>query len=99
MASRKIFSRTDGLLNPGIVNRALFALLAFVVGSALGESSDPTRIRITTWNLEWLPSGSPKEAAPEQQNQRINEAANVLRPIDPDIILLQEVRDYDACKW
>ena len=34
---------------------------------------------------------------PEQQEQRITAAADVLRPINPDIILLQEVRDYDAC--
>jgi len=27
----------------------------------------------------------------------IKEAADVLRPINPDILLLQEVRDYDAC--
>ena len=33
----------------------------------------------------------------KQQNQRIKEAADVLRPINPDIVLLQEVRDYDAC--
>jgi hypothetical protein len=32
-----------------------------------------------------------------QQAQRIAAAADVLRPINPDIILLQEVRDYDAC--
>ena len=80
------------------MNRALFALFASViVGSALGESTEPTRIRITTWNLQWFPNGSAKEASPEQQEQRIKEAADVLRPIDPDIVLLQEVRDYDAC--
>src|SRR5262245_53160414 len=32
-----------------------------------------------------------------QQDQRIKEAADVLRPINPDIILLHEVRDYDVC--
>jgi endonuclease/exonuclease/phosphatase family metal-dependent hydrolase len=80
------------------VNRALFALLAsVVVGSALGGSTEPPQIRITTWNLEWFPNGSAKEASAEQQNQRIKEAADVLRPINPDIVLLQEVRDYDAC--
>jgi hypothetical protein len=80
------------------VNRAVFALLAAVlVGSAVGQSTEPTTIRITTWNLEWFPSGSAKEASAEQQNQRIKEAADVLRPINPDIVLLQEVRDYDAC--
>jgi endonuclease/exonuclease/phosphatase family metal-dependent hydrolase len=80
------------------VNRALFALLAtFVVGSALGNSTEPARIRITTWNLEWFPNGSAHDAMQEVQAQRIAAAADVLRPIDPDIILLQEVRDYDAC--
>jgi len=82
----------------GLVNRAVFALLAsLVVGSASCESTEPTTVRITTWNLQWFPSGSAKEASAEQQNERIKEAADVLRPINPDIVLLQEVRDYDAC--
>lgn len=80
------------------MNGAVFALLASViVGSTLAESPEPTRIRITTWNLECFPSGSAKEASTEQQNQRIKEVADVLRPVKPDIVLLQELRDYDAC--
>jgi len=80
------------------VKRASFALLAsFVVAWALGESPEQTKVRITTWNLEWFPNGSAHDATPEVQAQRIAAAADVLRPINPDIILLQEVRDYDAC--
>ena len=80
------------------MKRRLFALLAFfVVGSALGQSPEPAKIRITTWNLEWFPNGSPHEAPPEKQTQRIEAAADVLRKLDPDILLLQEMRDYDAC--
>ena len=80
------------------MNRALFALLAtFVVASTLGESPEPAKVRVTTWNLEWFPNGSVHDATPEVQAQRIAAAADILRPIDPDIILLQEVRDYDAC--
>ncbi len=79
-------------------NRALLALLAsFVAALALGESPEPARTRITTWNLEWFPNGSAHDATPEVQAQRIAAAADVLRPINPDIILLQEVRDYEAC--
>jgi endonuclease/exonuclease/phosphatase family metal-dependent hydrolase len=79
-------------------NCTLLALLAgFVVGSAVGNSTEPARIRVTTWNLEWFPNGSAHDATPEVQAHRIAAAADVLRPIDPDIILLQEVRDYDAC--
>lgn len=80
------------------MNRALFVLLAsLIVGSALGEATEPTGVRITTWNLEWFPNGSAHDATPEVQTQRIAAAADVLRSINPDIILLQEVRDYDAC--
>jgi endonuclease/exonuclease/phosphatase family metal-dependent hydrolase len=78
------------------MKHALSALLAFfVVGSALGQS--PAKVRITTWNLEWFPNGSPHEATPEEQAQRIEAAADVLKKLDPDILLFQEMRDYDAC--
>jgi exonuclease III len=78
------------------MKRALLAVLVFfVVGSALGQS--PAKFRITTWNLEWFPNGSAREATPEKQAQRIQAAADVLKQLNPDILLLQEVRDYDAC--
>jgi len=67
----------------------------FVLWISVG--SDAQTLKCTTWNLQWFPNGSAREASAEKQDQRIKEAADVLRPIDPDIILLQEVRDYDAC--
>lgn len=54
-------------------------------------------VRVTTWNLKWFPNGSPKELPPAEQAARIATAADVLRPLNADIILLQEVRDYDVC--
>ena len=80
------------------MKRTLLALFVFfLVGSGLGQSSQPAKIRITTWNLEWFPNGSPHDATPEKQAQRIEAAADVLKKLDPDILLLQEMRDYDAC--
>ena len=80
------------------MKRALFALLvSLVVASVVSESTDPASVRITTWNLEWFPNGSAREAPPEKQAQRIQAAADVLKKLNPDILLLQEVRDYDAC--
>lgn len=80
------------------MNRILLALVAFVVvGSALGQSPEPNKFRITTWNLEWFPNGSAREATEEKQAQRIKAAADVLKELNPDVLLLQEVRDYDAC--
>jgi endonuclease/exonuclease/phosphatase family metal-dependent hydrolase len=78
------------------MKRTSFVLLAlFVVSFALGQS--PAKIRITTWNLEWFPNRSPRETTPEIQAQRIEAAADVLKKLDPDVLLLQEMRDYDAC--
>jgi hypothetical protein len=78
------------------MKRVLLAVFVlFVAGSALGQS--PAKIRITTWNLEWFPNGSAREATLEKQAQRIQAAPDVLKKLNPDILLLQEVRDYDAC--
>jgi endonuclease/exonuclease/phosphatase family metal-dependent hydrolase len=80
------------------VKPTLFALLAsLVVSAALGQPTETGKFRITTWNLEWFPNGSAREATPEKQAQRIQAAAGVLKELNPDILLLQEVRDYDAC--
>ena len=75
-----------------------FTLLAVAfVGLLISGHGEAQTVRCTTWNLEWFPNGSAKERPVAQQERRIKEAADVLRPIDPDIILLQEVRDYDVC--
>jgi TonB family protein len=64
---------------------------------AIADAS-PETVRVTTWNLEWFPNGSPTELSAAEQEKRVTAAADVLRPLDPDIILLQEVRDFDACE-
>ena len=69
---------------------------AFLALAITGYSGAQT-VRCTTWNLQWFSNGLPNETSTTQQEQRIKEAADVLRPINPDIVLLQEVRDYDAC--
>ena len=78
------------------LRRITIVAVAFFAFSIAGYSSAQT-VRCTTWNLEWFPNGSAKETPAAEQDKRIKEAADVLRPINPDIVLLQEVRDYDAC--
>lgn len=79
--------------------RTFLPVIALIVAFVSDVSSlgDGAVIRITTWNLEWFPNGSAREATPEKQAQRIQAAADVLKELNPDILLLQEVRDYDAC--
>jgi endonuclease/exonuclease/phosphatase family metal-dependent hydrolase len=91
-------NRADRAKNQG--NRRRFPGPALLLLFALFLSATPligAEIRITTWNLDWFPNGKPQEMSPERQQQRITEAADVLRPLNPDIILLQEMKDYDTC--
>jgi endonuclease/exonuclease/phosphatase family metal-dependent hydrolase len=54
-------------------------------------------IRVTTWNLQWFPNGSPREKSARTKAKTVNKAAEVIRALNPDILLLQEVKDYDTC--
>ena len=60
--------------------------------SGLLHAEEPAKIRITTWNLEWFPNGSAHDATQEKQAQRIEAAADVLKKLNPDILLLQEMQ-------
>jgi len=77
---------------------SIWLTLLGVFGTLSAYGAEPSKsIRITTWNLQWFPNGSQVEASASEQAQRISQAGNILRSINPDIILLQEVRDYDIC--
>ena len=53
---------------------------------------------VVTWNLEWFLSGSSKGfASKEIESKRIYSVAETLKKINGDIVILQEVRDNQAC--
>ena len=67
----------------------LCALLA-ILQDAGGEV-----VRIVTWNLEWFPGGKPNSSQVERLIHT-SAAKDVLIDIRPDILCLQEVRDWDS---
>lgn len=75
--------------------RRVIALVAFLLASVSGWADT---LRVTTWNLEWFPSGSAKNATPEVEAEHISAAAKVLSVLNPDVVLLQEIRDWDSCQ-
>jgi endonuclease/exonuclease/phosphatase family metal-dependent hydrolase len=79
-----------------IIPRSVLVGLLIITG-VFAHPASAANVRLTTWNLDWFPNGKPKEAPPAEQERRIQGAADVLRSLDPDIILLQEIRDYDTC--
>src|SRR5436190_11237567 len=76
---------------PGKSSSSIFALLVFLLVS-LGTSTAET-LRVTTWNLQGI---EPGVANPILTNG-LEAAASALKKLDPDVILLQEVRDWRMC--
>jgi endonuclease/exonuclease/phosphatase family metal-dependent hydrolase len=70
------------------------AVIFFFVSAACGEE-----LKVTTWNLEWFPSGSSRGlASPEVESKKIASVAGVLKELNSDILILQEVRDLKTCE-
>ncbi len=77
--------------------RLVFLLVAAFLLPGCGSSEARSRAPLTvvTWNIEWFPGRSPK-ATPEQAREHMRQAQAALRELDPDVLLLQEVRDMAA---
>lgn len=67
----------------------------FIVSAACGDE-----LKVTTWNLEWFPSGFSRGlASPEVESNNIAAVARVVKKLDSDILILEEVRDLKACEF
>ena len=75
----------------------LFLAALLTIAGVFVDQACAANVRLTTWNLDWFPNGKPKEMPAAEQEKRIHAVADVLRNLDPDIILLQEIRDYETC--
>jgi Endonuclease/Exonuclease/phosphatase family len=89
-ASRKGAGQFSGRFNrnawPRVACLIIAQLLPLVPSPALAET-----VRVTTWNLQT--SGSSQDA----NTNDIFAAARVLKPLNPEFLLLQGVRDWQAC--
>ena len=52
-------------------------------------------IRIVSWNLQWFPGHKP-ETTPEIAAAHMSEAQKAVKELNPDVLLLQEVRTWEA---
>jgi endonuclease/exonuclease/phosphatase family metal-dependent hydrolase len=53
------------------------------------------QFKVVTWNLDWFPGKNPASTE-AQRIVHMSEAHDALLDVQPDILCLQEVRDYDA---
>jgi endonuclease/exonuclease/phosphatase family metal-dependent hydrolase len=74
----------------------LFSALAVLLAAGCSRnSSSENRLRVVDWNVEWFPGGKP-DASPEQQAGQMAAAQKAIAELQPDVLLLQEVRDWTA---
>ena len=74
------------------LRRLILCLILFLplVSSQGGEV-----VRVVTWNLEWFPGKTPNPTQ-EQKDQHFLEVAAVVPQFRADVLILQEVRDFDS---
>jgi endonuclease/exonuclease/phosphatase family metal-dependent hydrolase len=90
--------RLKGSIGEAAAPRMVLLPLLLLLGLLFPEPAWAETIRVTTWNLEWFPSGVANRRLPKVEARRIEEAARVIAILNPDVLLLQEVRDWDACQ-
>jgi endonuclease/exonuclease/phosphatase family metal-dependent hydrolase len=77
----------------------IVVLITFLaVSTSASAGGNRNRLRVTTWNMQWFPSGTSQRLDSDKEDKRISEAATVLKVINPDVVLLQEIRDWDTCE-
>lgn len=54
-------------------------------------------VKVVSWNLEWFPGGEPKARSAARQ-KHMKAAQEAVKTLDPDILCLQEVRDWKAAE-
>ena len=54
-------------------------------------------IRVVSWNLDWFPGKKPEPTADEEK-VHMAQAQQALRELKPDVLLLQEVRDWKSAE-
>ena len=81
--------------------RLLLALLVVSALCATNHAQPPAKpaqtIRIVSWNLNWFPGKKPEPSA-EEEKAHMEQAQAALRELKPDVLLLQEVRDWKSAE-
>ena len=82
--------QTESMQNLRRLTVAVLCALLAILQDVRGEV-----VSIATWNLEWFPGGKPNSSQAERL-VHMSAAKDVLIDIRPDILCLQEVRDWDS---
>jgi endonuclease/exonuclease/phosphatase family metal-dependent hydrolase len=90
--SSRHYDHTDGIPCKNLRKLTVAVLCALL---AILQDIRGDVVTIATWNLEWFPGGKPNSSQSERLVQ-MSAAKDALLDIRPDILCLQEVRDWDS---
>lgn len=90
------FRTASGLSFPHFGSRSLgmskgFTAAIFVLLFVFTASASP--LKVVSWNMQWFPGGKPK-ARQAAQTSHMKAAQEALKVLNPDVLCLQEVRDW-----
>src|SRR5664280_3745833 len=79
------------------MNRKILTLIlvVFAVSLLFADPLLAKTLTVVEWNLEWFPGRSPN-SAPEAQRKHMEAAQKVLKQINPDIFMAEEIGDWDS---
>ncbi|MFU8779746.1 MAG: endonuclease/exonuclease/phosphatase family protein [Kiritimatiellia bacterium] len=61
-------------------------------------AEEPQHLRVVTWNIEWFPGRTPQPTARAEAAHR-EDVAEYLPTLEPDILMLQEIRNREAAQF
>jgi len=89
-----IHSHRQSLKKERVAKGCVFRGLLLIILMVLGASRVQAEIlRLTRWDMRTVPLGSPAKSSTDAD--RIQLAADVLKVVKPDVILLHHVRDWE----
>jgi endonuclease/exonuclease/phosphatase family metal-dependent hydrolase len=71
----------------------LRSLLTLLICLAASNAVFSAPLKVVTWNIEWLPGGHP-DATDAEKAAQMKTAQAIVKALDPDILLCQEVFDW-----
>jgi hypothetical protein len=75
-----------------------FSFLCLAILLLLGHPAAAAPLRIATWNLREPAASATNDPSLKSADGRIQDAAVTLGRLDPDVIILQQVRDWQMCQ-
>jgi endonuclease/exonuclease/phosphatase family metal-dependent hydrolase len=85
------------MFSPRLLSSLLLIAVWLIGGCSKLPPPPKGGLRVATWNIEWFPGRKP-DASTAEASVQMAQARKAVARISPDILLLQEIRDWQAAQ-